>query len=715
MNAVAFMAKPVSSASSRPRTVQVVAAASKSGASGMSASTYERLTSKEILLKPAYLSRNADAAEKFLESQITDFKDSHKAWRDKETAVKVAKVKIQMEEEKLAELRASSKQDPGMEWKLMKQLAGKKAELASARIELALAKDYFFMSKKSLEQLGSWKSDALTATELATLRQKFEALLPEEAKSPSGLAAHSPASLMNAGRNAWKDGVRWIEGQQFSKAVLDKNFGMAVTMLRAGFDIGAESQTRALSVAAKEGAASLVENILRLGVATVDSNENEAIRLASQNGHYDIVKMLIESGKADPSAVNSESLRLAASQGHFRVVELLLEYSTKVRPDTAENEAIRMASANGHVDVVRRLLQDERVNPTQRDNQAIKLASSNGHFEVVQLLLEFKRVPVDPSAEEHWAVRYAIINGHSSIVELFLKDTRVNPAVSNKHYQLLPPLAAMSGRTDILEMLIATGKIDVQTDSNFAISRAVARGNEKMVEILLKAGADPSVNDNAPLKDAAYRGYAGVVEMLLADERVYPKAGKDDALCLAVSNRHTNVLQVLLQSKKIDPTLDGSRSFYIALDVGNSDIVNLFLQDGRVNPAHQPNLLMKSMSSNVYILLKEDPRVLAIEKLLSDPKLVLDLSAFQKLIDFSLAEKSTQYIKDLLTYPQVEMFLKKEVHADKQELAKVERLADLQALFVKVSQDDFGGWKGSERWMERLRHMDVPFGKWDWE
>ena len=552
MNRAKFMAKPVSSASSRPRTVQVVAAASKSGASGMSASTYEHLTSKEILLKPAYLSRNADAAEKFLESQITDFKDSHKAWRDKETAVKVAKVKIQMEEEKLAELRASSKQDPGMEWKLMKQLAGKKAELASARIELALAKDYFFMSKKSLEELGSWKSDVLTPTELATLRQKFEALLPEDPKSPFGLVAHSPTSLINAGRNAWNGRFRWIEGQQFSKSLVDKDFKVAESMLRAGVNIEAESQTLALSIAAKEGAASLVEAILRLGVATVDHNDNEAIRLASQNGHYDIVKMLIESGKSDPSAVNSESLRLAASLGHFRVVDLLLDYSPKVRPDAVDNEAIRMASAKGHVDIVRRLLQDERVNPTQRDNQAIKLASSNGHVEVVRMLLAFKRFPVDPSAGGHSALQNAILYGHPSIVDLLLKESRVDAALLNQFFNLLPRIADENAATDILEILVATGKIDVTVSSNRFIKRAAAQGNSKAFGILLRAGADPAADDDTPLREAVFKGHANIVKMLLADERVYRKAGWVDLLGIAAAGRHVDVLQALLESKKID-------------------------------------------------------------------------------------------------------------------------------------------------------------------
>lgn len=586
MNRATFISKPVSFASSRTRTVQVVAAASKSGASGRSASTYEHLTLKEILLKPAYLSGNADAAEKFLKSQVADFQVSLKAWRDKETVVKIAKVKIQMEEEKLAELRTSSKQDPDLEWKLMKQLPGKKAELASALIELALAKDYFFMSKKSLEQLGSWKSDALTPTELETLRQKFEALLPpleEEPKSPFGLVAHSTTSLINAGRNVISEGVRWIEGQQFSKSLVDNDFGMAETILRAGINIGAESQTLALSIAAKEGAASLVETILRQGVATVDHNDNEAIRFASKNGHYDIVKMLIESGKSDPSAVNSESLRVAASLGHFRVVDLLLDYSAKVRPDAENNEAIRMASASGHVDIVRRLLQDERVNPTERDNQAIKLASSNGHFEVVRILLEFKRFPVDPSAGGHVALRNAILYGHPSIVQLLLKESSIDAALLNEFFNLLPRIANENAATDILEMLIATGKIDVTVSSNRFIKRAAAQGNSKALGILLRAGADPAADDDTPLKEAVFKGHANIVKMLLSDERVYRKAGKVDLIGMAVIGRHVDVLQALLESKKID-------LFLLAVRRENYLLVKAFLDDGRLAPIYLEKL-----------------------------------------------------------------------------------------------------------------------------
>jgi ankyrin repeat protein len=78
--------------------------------------------------------------------------------------------------------------------------------------------------------------------------------------------------------------------------------------------------------------------------------------------------------------------------------------------------------------------------------------------------------------------------------------------------------AAGAGNTDRVQSLLAT-KVNLDLDRGAAIGHAAAAGHTKIVELLIKAGANVNLRDQlgfTPIASAAYAGYAEIVQLLIA-------------------------------------------------------------------------------------------------------------------------------------------------------------------------------------------------------
>ena len=137
---------------------------------------------------------------------------------------------------------------------------------------------------------------------------------------------------------------------------------------------------------------------------------------------------------------------------------------------------------------------------------------------------------------------------------------------------------------------------------------AACEGHADVVRAMLEGypEVDPSVSGNCALKDAAYRGFADVVGVLLTDGRVDPMdASVYDctALELAVVGGHVDVVRVLLDDVRVDPGVS-NRALSMAAMSGFAEIVGLFLAHPRVvlGDADEHTLCL-----DVVRLLMEDP------------------------------------------------------------------------------------------------------------
>ncbi|KIJ42741.1 hypothetical protein M422DRAFT_170838, partial [Sphaerobolus stellatus SS14] len=87
--------------------------------------------------------------------------------------------------------------------------------------------------------------------------------------------------------------------------------------------------------------------------------------------------------------------------------------------------------------------------------------------------------------------------------------------------------AAQQGHKEIVELLLQTGKVDLETKDNDrerSLFCAASEGHTKVVELLLQIGkVDPDTRNNngeTPLYIAAKKGYTEVIKVLLQTGKV---------------------------------------------------------------------------------------------------------------------------------------------------------------------------------------------------
>ncbi|GAQ12256.1 hypothetical protein ALT_9577 [Aspergillus lentulus] len=175
-----------------------------------------------------------------------------------------------------------------------------------------------------------------------------------------------------------------------------------------------------LTLAAKQGKADLVEEILGQAIYLDSRNEMEwsaiydnALLEASAEGHERTVQLLLDHG-ADVDAQGGSALLAASKEGHCRTVQLLLGYGADI--NTQSGSALLEASKEGHYRTVQLLL-DHGADVNSQSESALLAASKEGHYRIVQLLLDHG---ADANTQGGSALLAALKEGHYEIVQLLL-------------------------------------------------------------------------------------------------------------------------------------------------------------------------------------------------------------------------------------------------------------------------------------------------------
>jgi ankyrin repeat protein len=119
------------------------------------------------------------------------------------------------------------------------------------------------------------------------------------------------------------------------------------------------------------------------------------------------------------------------------------------------------------------------------------------------------------------------------------------------------------------------------------IIRACQDGNVERLIKLLKNGGDPTVDDNAPIRNASFYGHSGVVEVLLQDGRADPTVDDNAPIRNASCNGHTEIVELLLQDGRVDPTAQNNFVLRRACMYSHTKVIEILLQDGRVEATDQ--------------------------------------------------------------------------------------------------------------------------------
>ncbi|MEJ1930626.1 ankyrin repeat domain-containing protein [Nostoc sp. NIES-2111] len=284
-----------------------------------------------------------------------------------------------------------------------------------------------------------------------------------------------------------------------------------------------------------------------IDVNAIGSNGQTALMYAAQFGQISVVQTLLDAG-ADPNiltdsddGLGEEMTALMQVAGSFfagnrhEVVRLLVQAGADINLQGVGGKTALMYAANngsGYIESVKTLV-NLGANLDIRDNDGNTL------------LMQVELV------------------GHQKIAEILRKAGASEEGMA----EIALIKAASDGNIQKVQELITSG-VNVNHHDGSALNRAIYAGNQEIVELLIKAGADVNLGAKSgltPLAEAAYEGYTEIVQILRdAGADIHARCHNGDtynAIEYAVigfyeghhkGKGHTEIIQILEQAGAIN-------------------------------------------------------------------------------------------------------------------------------------------------------------------
>lgn len=149
-------------------------------------------------------------------------------------------------------------------------------------------------------------------------------------------------------------------------------------------------------------------------------------------------------------------------------------------------------------------------------------------------------------------------------------------------------------------------------DLDKVLEGAIEQNHPEMVAYLIKNLIDPSKHNQTAIIDAASKGYAEVVKVLLTDARVDPSVQNNRPLLSAINHpddltgaigpvNYLEVVKLLLDHPKVKPSVPNNLPIILASGRGNLDMVKLLLSYKSVDPRVKSNLALTRAAGYGYI------------------------------------------------------------------------------------------------------------------
>jgi len=176
-------------------------------------------------------------------------------------------------------------------------------------------------------------------------------------------------------------------------------------------------------------------------------------------------------------------------------------------------------------------------------------ACRDGHANEVRLFLTKGYNSIDPAKDDSYGLRAACLSGRTEVVRILLEDGRSNPSVLSSD----PIRLAVSSRfPDIVRLLLNDGRADPSVRDSSALLCACDSGETKIVRMLLEDGrADPCASNNYAIREASAEGYIDIVRLLLEDGRTDPSVKNNEALRSACTEGPIDLIRLLLEDERV--------------------------------------------------------------------------------------------------------------------------------------------------------------------
>lgn len=179
----------------------------------------------------------------------------------------------------------------------------------------------------------------------------------------------------------------------------------------------------------------------------------------------------------------------------------------------------------------------------------------------VQLALD---IGADPSFDDSTSLIYAANTGNTAVLQVLLDDPRTDPNTKNgavmRH-------AIQNGRADVVDVLLADGRIRTTPDWYVAIDKILKDYKSRLTE-----------------------NHSKIIRALIANRKINPAHKDSVVLMWAAYNGYTSTVYYILKHPHINPANNRSEVLRIAVDANRVNTVRTLLKDGRVN-RHEPSIL----------------------------------------------------------------------------------------------------------------------------
>ena len=352
-----------------------------------------------------------------------------------------------------------------------------------------------------------------------------------------------------------------------------------------------------LLLAADKGYDSCVRCLLANGanIESKDSDGNTALDLALYNKHESVSILLLEKG-ADFRSLKSIEINpfliTAAATGQALLVQWLLDMDFDMEVSNVIGQtALHHAAKVGHMECLELLLKrGANLHAVDiRGQTCLHLAVQSGNINVVSLLVNMGANLNAMHSSAQTCLALASGKGHDELVEFILKT---NTDVEANNLESALCLASSNGHQISARLLLDSGA-NVNGPNgirywNSPLFRAISRGHDKVVELLLNYDADPVVSyleAQQTVRDAAIlSGKVAMVQRFLGPSiDIYERDMYGQTILhKAALHGHLAIVQLLIASgARLDAiTKLGWLPIHGAALNGHREVVLLLLKKG---------------------------------------------------------------------------------------------------------------------------------------